>query len=228
MVVAVGHQAAVAALRVEPGDAVTLRLDPASARVVSGRQQQFAVQGFDLGGNRVPVEATWEVRGKMGTIDPKGLFTATLAEMGAVVARADPLMVAAEVQVEPGEVTTLRLAPETATLKAGEQLEPRSEAFDAAGNRVPGASLDGDRRAGDGVRRGRLSRPTCWLRQALAALGKAQQAMDIQVEPGPLATLALVPASLTTSAGTKRTSLRLALMRMATRCRSSPPGACRG
>ena len=204
VVVAVGHLAAVAALRVEPGDAVTLRLDPASARVVSGRQQQFAVQGFDLGGNQVPVEATWEVRGNMGTIDPNGLFTATLAEMGAVVARADPLMVAAEVHVEPGEVTTLRLAPETATLKAGEQLEPRSEAFDAAGNRVPTApawtvteglgtvSAEGvfhAQRAGSG--------------KLMAALGKAQQAMDIQVEPGPLATLALVPASLTTSAGTK-------------------------
>ena len=58
----------------------------------------------------------------------------------------------------------------------------------------------------------------------MAALGKAQQAMDIQVEPGPLATLALVPASLTTAPGQRRTSLRLALMRMATRCRSSPPG----
>jgi len=129
---------------------------------------------------------------------------ATQAEIGAVVARAGPLMVEAEVHVEPGEATTLRLAPETATLKAGEQLEPRSEAFDAAGNRVPTApAWTVTEGLGTVSAEGVFHAQHTGSGKLIAALGKAQQAMDIQVEPGPLATLALSPARLTTSAGKK-------------------------
>jgi hypothetical protein len=204
VVVTLGHLAAVLPLQVERGEVAMLRIDPAQTRVASGLQQQFTLQGFDRGGNQVPVTGTWEVRGNIGTIDTNGLLTASLAETGMVVARADPLMATAEVHVEPGPATSLRVAPETVTLTAGEHLILHSEAFDAAGNRVPivpawtvteelgTVSSDGvfhARRAGSG--------------SIIATLGEVQQVLQVFVQPAALAAIALSPAQLAISAGDK-------------------------
>ncbi len=124
IVVVVGHLAAVVDLRVTKGEVASLRIAPAQSRVASGKQQQFTVEGFDRGGNHVPVDVTWAVQGNIGTIDPAtGLFTATMAESGSVMARAGALTASAQVLVEPGDVASLRLTPESASLIAGDTLE---------------------------------------------------------------------------------------------------------
>jgi hypothetical protein len=205
VVAAVGHLAAVVSLRVQPGAVDTLRLHPPATRLASGRQEQFTVQGFDQGGNLVPVAAVaWEVQGNIGTIDANGVFTASLAQTGRVVARAGALQAIAEVHVEPGEVTSLRVMPTSATVTAGERLELQSEAFDAAGNRVPtlptwwvtedlgtvsSAGIFQAQRAGAG--------------RIVAAIGAVQQAVHIHVQAGPPATVVLSPAHLAVTAGDK-------------------------
>lgn len=206
VVVVVGHLAAVISLQVSRGEVATLRVSPSPSRVASGTQQQFSVEGFDRGGNPVPVQVAWEVQGNIGAIDAAtGLFTGGVADTGSVMARAGTLQGNAEVVVEPGEVTSLRVTPESATLVAGAQLELHTEAFDAAGNRsakkpmwtvtdnlgiVSESGVFQARRAGTG--------------QLVAQLGKAQQAVSIQIQAAPLASITLVPASLTIKAGAKQ------------------------
>jgi len=203
LVPVVGHLAGLVQLRVEHGEVATLQIEPSAMQMTSGRQQQFAVQGFDRGGNQVPVDAvSWSVEGNIGAIAAQGLFTATMAESGRVVAKVGPITATAEVRVEPGEATTLRLTPETARLKAGDTLALHPEAFDAAGNRVhttptwmvtedlgivSSESVFQARRAGSG--------------KIIASLGAAQQAIDIQVHAGPLAMVVLTPSQLTLAAG---------------------------
>jgi hypothetical protein len=206
IVVVVGHLAAVINLQVTRGEVASLRVSPASSQVPSGQQQQFTAEGFDRGGNAVPIEVTWEVQGNIGTIDAAtGVFTATIAEAGKVIAKANTLAASAEVVVVPGEVTSLRVSPASATLIAGEQIQLHSEAFDAAGNRAlqpPAWSVTEEmgtvsedavfqaRRAGSG--------------QIIARLDKAQQAISIHINAGPLATITLEPATLTIKAGAKQ------------------------
>jgi hypothetical protein len=207
IVVVVGHLAAIVNLRVSKGEAASLRISPAPSRVASGQQQQFTAEGFDRGGNHVPVDVTWTVQGNIGTIDPAtGLFTATMAESGSVIAKADSLTASAQVLVEPGEVASLRLTPASASLVAGETLALQSEAFDAAGNRSPLAptwTVTDDlgtvseeavfqaRRAGAG--------------QIIARIGNVQQAIDIQIKAGALTTITLDPATITLRAGSTHT-----------------------
>ena len=57
-----------AVLTVDPGELTSLRLSPASARVLAGAEQRYAVLGFDAYGNRrgdVTTRTTF-------TIDPAG------------------------------------------------------------------------------------------------------------------------------------------------------------
>jgi hypothetical protein len=203
IVVVVGHLAAIVNLRVSKGEAASLRISPAPSRVPSGKQQQFIAEGIDRGGNDVPVDVTWTVQGNIGTIDPAtGLFTATMAESGSVMAKAGSLTASTQVLVEPGDVASLRLTPASASLVAGERLELRSEAFDAAGNRSPLAptwsvtenlgTVSEDavfqaRRAGAG--------------QIVGRIGNVQQAISIEVKAGALTTMTLDPATITLKAG---------------------------
>jgi hypothetical protein len=202
VVVALGHLAAVIPLRVERGEVATLQIDPGVTRVVSGHQQQFTVQGFDRGGNQVPVASTWAVQGNIGTIDASGLLTATRAETGMVVARAGTLMATAEVQVGPGQVTNLRVAPETVTLIAGERLTLHSEARDAAGNQVsttPTWTVLGE--LGTVSDAGVFHARRVGTGRITASIGDVQQTLEVHVQPGTLATVTLAPAQLTIRAG---------------------------
>jgi hypothetical protein len=202
LVVAVEHLAAVVSLQVTPGEAASLRIAPATYQLVSGDQHTFTVQGFDLGGNRVPVDPAWEVEGAIGTIDPEGRFTATQAGSGTVVATVDSLRVAATVQVTPGVVTELRVTPESASLVAGERLELHAEAFDAAGNRVPTRPMwTVTNHLGVVDSEGIFHARKAGAGQLVASIGDVQQAVGVQVEAGPLATVSLVPAKLVISAG---------------------------
>jgi hypothetical protein len=202
VVVTLGHLAAVLPLRVERGEVAMLRIDPATTRLASGLQQQFTLQGFDRGGNAVPVTGTWEVRGNMGTIDANGLLTARLAETGTVVARVGSLVASAEVHGEPGQATSLRVAPETVTLTAGEHLTLHSEAFDAAGNRVltmPAWTVTEELGtvSSDGVFHARRAASG----SIIATLGEVQQTLQVSVQPAALATITLLPAQLAMRAG---------------------------
>jgi hypothetical protein len=203
IVVVVGHLAAVIDLQVRRGEVASLRVSPSPSRVASGTQQQFTVEGFDRGGNQVPVEVTWEVQGNIGSIDAAtGLFTATTAEAGRIIASAGSLAASAEVLVEPGEVTRLHLMPESASLTAGEQLTLQSEAFDAAGNRSPQTptwSVTDD--MGTVSEEGVFQARRAGTGQIIGRIGTVQQAVAIEIKPGPLATITLTPATLTMKAG---------------------------
>jgi hypothetical protein len=202
IVVAVGHLAAVIPLQVQRGELATIDIVPPTAEVASGKQQTFTVRGFDRGGNSVPVEATWAVKGDGGSITAEGVFSATQAGKSRIQASVGGLQAEAEVTVVPGAAATLQVVPETVALVAGESVSLRSEAFDAAGNRVqtaPTWTVVGDvgRISSDGV----FTAQKAGTGKIVATLGDVERTVDVEVEPGPLAMIAVAPWRLVVSAG---------------------------
>ena len=218
VVVAVGHLAAVVDLQVHRGEVATLEIMPAYAEVRSGEQQAFTVVGFDRGGNSVPVQATWEVQGEGGTITADGVFTATQAGKSRIRAHVGTLAAEAEVGVVPGAAATLQATPETISLVAGQSQTLRSEAFDAAGNQVqtaPTWTVQGG--VGSVSRAGVFMATGAGTGKIVATLDELSQTIEVQVKPGPLATIAVSPWKLLIHAGRHRRLAPLATMPMATR-----------
>lgn len=205
LVVLADGQTATIPVHVERGAVATLRLAPTVLRLTSGQQHQCALQGFDRGGNEVPITPQWELQGNIGTLTPEGLFTATVAGQGTIQATVGTLVITAEVTVDPGEAVSLRVEPATATLKAGETLTLQSAAVDAAGNRVHTPltwSVEGD--LGTVSSAGIFTARRLGTGKITAALDRVTQVVTVQIEPGPLAILTLSPATLTVRTGSKQ------------------------
>jgi Bacterial Ig-like domain (group 1) len=202
IVVAADHLAAAIHLEVRRGELATIDITPATAEVASGQQQTFTVRGFDRGGNRVPVEATWEAKDEGGTITAEGVFTAQRAGKSRIQAKAGALQAETEVMVVPGAATTLQVTPETVSLVAGQSVSLQSEAFDAAGNRVhtaPTWTVIGA--VGSVSNDGVFTAKGAGTGKIVATIGEVTRMVNVQVEPGSLATIAVAPWKLVMSAG---------------------------
>ncbi|MGQ4808229.1 hypothetical protein NKDENANG_01605 [Candidatus Entotheonellaceae bacterium PAL068K] len=202
VIAVVQHLAVVVDLIVVPGEVASLQIDPPSLQLTSGQQQRFMVQGFDRGGNTVPIKAEWAVRGDIGSIDADGVFTATVSGAGTVLAKVEALQGNAEVAVEPGAVTELRVGPESVSLVAGQTLALSSQAFDAAGNRVDTPSVwtvEDD--MGTVSREGVLQARKAGTGAIVASIGEVQQRIPLQIQANALAAIALQPADVVMRAG---------------------------
>jgi Tol biopolymer transport system component len=67
------------------GPLASITVEPSSVTLDVGETQQFTATGYDQYGNE-PISPTWSVEGGIGDIDANGLFEATAAGTGQVVA----------------------------------------------------------------------------------------------------------------------------------------------
>jgi hypothetical protein len=134
LVIVAESLAEVVELTVEPGSLASLAIEPNNAKIRSGEAQDFTVQGYDLGGNPVPADITWEAQGETASITPEGVFTATRAGTMQVLAKFGDIVGQTDVEVLPGPAMQLELKAEVSSLAAGETLRVTSTAVDAAGN----------------------------------------------------------------------------------------------
>jgi hypothetical protein len=126
-----------AQITVVPGQAASVQVRPQDVTVTAGTNYQFQAEVFNAHGYPLDVAPTWEVTNELGTIDASGLFTATKAGQGRIVANAGGQTARVEVTVVPGPLTLLQVEPEEIQMRAGESVQFQVKGFDAVGNEVP-------------------------------------------------------------------------------------------
>ncbi|HEX8431756.1 MAG TPA: hypothetical protein VF625_10725, partial [Longimicrobium sp.] len=134
-----GTITATATVIVTPGALATIVVTPDPATLAVGAQQQFTAVGRDAGGNIVPITPVWTAAGAAGTINPTGLFTAgntpgTFAQ--GVRATSGTITATATVIVTAGQLATITVTPDPATLAVGAQQQFTAVGRDANGNVV--------------------------------------------------------------------------------------------
>ena len=134
---------------VEPGLLHRIVLEPSNPNVIAAGSEQFTVKAFDRFGNVISGLASELSAGdSAGQINAGGVFTASTkagqyeAAIKAVVTQGPATETAtADVTIEPGVLTEVRLKPDTVGLNIGESQEFTATAVDIYGNPLPNARL---------------------------------------------------------------------------------------
>ena len=126
-----------APVTVQPGPLTLLKVTPEAVRLTAGDTAEIIVVGYDAFGNPVPAEPVWQVTEGMGTVNREGVFTAQKAGAGRIVAVVGHLAAVLNLQVERGEVATLRVSPSPSRVPSGKQQQFSATGFDRGGNAVP-------------------------------------------------------------------------------------------
>ncbi|HEY7712475.1 MAG TPA: Ig-like domain-containing protein, partial [Candidatus Entotheonella sp.] len=205
LVIVAESLAEVVELTVEPGSLASLAIEPNNAKIRSGEAQDFTVQGYDLGGNPVPADITWEVQGETASMTPEGVFTATRAGTMQVLAKFGDIVGQTDVEVLPGPAMQLELKAEVSSLAAGETLRVTSTAVDAAGNviaAVPEWTVEGGigTMSEDGV----FTAQKAGTGTIIGTLDDATHKIDIEVVPGDLVSIGITPQDPVIKAGEKQ------------------------
>ena len=202
LVVASGRVAASTVIRVVPGPLESISVSPARAEVPAGTTTAFVAAGRDAAGNDVAIEPVWHLSSAVGQLDPAGGFTGGQAGQAQVVARSGEVTGAADVQVVPGPLTGLAVAPRAVTVVAGSRQGFTVTGVDGVGNRVtvePAWSLS----AGEG----RIDAGGTFVGTAagavtlVAAVGGLSVEAAIRVTAGPLAAIEVTPRALDIASG---------------------------
>jgi hypothetical protein len=197
--------AEVVELSIEPGELASLSIEPSDAKIRSGEAQTFTVQGYDLGGNPVPADITWDVQGETASITPEGVFAATRAGTMQVLVKSGDIVGQADVEILPGPAVRLELQAEVSRLAAGETLTITSTAVDAAEN-VIAAMPDWTVEGGIGT----MSEDGVFTAQGagtgtiIGTLDDATYKLDIEVVPGDLVSIGITPEEPVIKAGEKQ------------------------
>ncbi len=192
-----GGVSAEAPVRVRPGPLAELRIvrDPDRAEVTAGEAVRLSAEGRDENGHAVDVEPRWEIVRGAGSIDDAGRFVPTRAGPAAVRATSGRLAAEAEVDVAPGSLASIVVAPARADVASG-----TTRAFSAAGRDALGNLVDIDPAwsvtygVGDLDAEGRFSGTTVGTGVVSATVGGVVGTADVTTVPGALARLDVQPA----------------------------------
>jgi hypothetical protein len=88
-------------VEIDPGPLAFLNLTPPAATLTDVETRQFLVATTDAFGNAVAATVQWLAEGGVGFVDASGLFTATAAGSGRVIARSSAVAETASVTVVP-------------------------------------------------------------------------------------------------------------------------------
>lgn len=206
IVVAVGTLAAAIDTRVSLGTPRRLEIVPATTEIQSGDKRAFAVVAFDGGGNEVAVgNAAWELEGGIGTIDPGGNFTASIAGNGKLTAKVDSLEAVMDLTVTPGAAVSLDLIPPAANVAAGQVLTVIPRAVDAAGNEIKRQpQWTATENIGEMFDHGIFKATTTGAGKLVANMDGVSATVAVLVEAGPLARIEITPGKAEMEAGDER------------------------
>ncbi len=129
---------------VVPGEMVKAVLTPDAPVVLqAGEVQNFKVFGLDALGNTVYSKTVWNLQPPaLGTVDNQGVLTGKKTGKGKIVAEiqdqksGETAVLANPVQIKPGEPVKIDIAPEQASLAAGEKRAFQATVYDKFGNTV--------------------------------------------------------------------------------------------
>ena len=190
-----GALSGVAEVRVAPGPLAAIDLD-APAEVQVGGMRPVGWMGADANGNAVAVRPEWEVTGGVGRVDGEGRFVATSPGAGRIVARAGGISAEAPVRVRPGPLAELRirLDPDRGEVTAGEPLRLEAVGRDEGGNAVDVEPRWEVVRGTGSIDAGRFVPTRAGPAAVRVTSGTRSAEVDVNVAPGPLASIVVSPA----------------------------------
>jgi hypothetical protein len=198
--------AARARIEVTPAELTRIVVTPESTEVPSGTSQRFTATGRDRFDNELEVTPSWNVTGGIGAIDGTGLFTGVTAGEGEVVATSGSVAGKARLEVVPGDVVRLEIAPEEAVVEAGSTQVFETTAFDAAGN-IQTAPTRWTVEGGIGSvdASGAFRAEVAGEGQVVGRQGDVSVTADVTVRPSELVTISVSPDSRSLESGSRQT-----------------------
>ncbi len=196
---------ATSALTVASGPPLRLEVLPAELRIESGETVALRAVARDAGGNAVaPAEAVrWTLSADVGDLDDGGGFTARRVGEATVAAVAGELRGETRVEVTAGRLVTIALEPRNLTVASGTERRFRAVGQDPGGNPVPLTATWGLSDAiGELDDTGRFRAVRAGTARLVVASGRVAASTEIEVVPGPLASVAVSPARAEVPAGT--------------------------
>jgi hypothetical protein len=191
-----------AEVTVTAGPAVALQLTTPSPTVKAGESITIQSEGQDAAGNAITSAPDWSVEGDIGTMTPEGVFTAQKAGSGRIIGTMGEVSQAVEVEVQPGDLTTIVVSPQELTLTAGETSTFTAMGYDALGNEIPvevGWSAQGSIGTVDETS-GEFQATTAGTGAVVAIHNTIAGVAMVTVKPGKVAKLQM-PSSYTVTAG---------------------------
>ncbi len=192
-------------LTVASGPPLSLEVLPAELRIESGETVALRAVARDVGGNAVaPAGAVqWALTADVGDLDGSGGFTARRVGEATVAASAGGLRGEARVEVTPGRLVTIALAPRDLTVASGTEHQFRAVGQDPGGNPVPMTPTWSLSDAlGELDDTGRFRAVRAGTARLVVASGRVAASTEIEVVPGPLESIAVSPARAEVAAGT--------------------------
>ncbi len=206
VVATAGALSGVADVTVAPGPLAAIDLD-APGDVQVGGLRPVGWTGADANGNVVEVSPEWEVAGGVGRVDPEGRFVATTPGTGRIIARAGEVSAEAPVRVRPGPLAELRIVrdPDRPGVTAGEPIRLSAEGRDESGHAVDvEPRWEIVRGAGSIDDAGRFVPTRAGPAAVRVTSGRLAAEAEVDVAPGPLASIVVAPARADVASGTTR------------------------
>jgi len=144
-------------ITVAPGFLSDIRIGLEKTTLVAGDTVTLTAQGYDVFGNKIPVQPVWRLDKVLGRIDQqKNTLTVYQSGEGEVRAQKGNILKAIRFQVTPAALHRLEILPANPTVTAGNEISFQIKGFDRFDNSVsaaPQLSLKDDlgTLGGDGV-----------------------------------------------------------------------------
>ena len=128
-----------------PSTLAELRIAPSTTTIKAGHKQAFQLIAADTFGNTIqpktlPTPPIWclsEPLGELADTTPEGtIFAAQKVGTTHLSVQVGSVTTSVQIQITPGELVSLKIVPESASLAAGETVEFRLIGTDGHGNRV--------------------------------------------------------------------------------------------
>ncbi|MBC8391698.1 MAG: Ig-like domain-containing protein [Deltaproteobacteria bacterium] len=174
-------------IEVKPGEPKYLSIKAPASDIAAGKTYPFTAVGYDEGGNVFPIKAEWAVTRDLGRIEKDtGIFHATKAGKGAVVAYSGEIVADMPVEVKPGALQYVFVEPNTVTVVSNSKQEFVASGLDIEKNRVELPSPLWEVQGGIGIfeKPGIFRGTSQGKGKVTAIVGKLQAEAYVTVVPG--------------------------------------------
>lgn len=185
-------------IRISPGQPQNIMLNPKSAILEAGDSIRFYAAVTDKYSNPVSAAINWNVDSdrQIGTMN-NGLFSATKADSGDIIAEIDGIRAIGKVVITPGPLKGIIVSPamsQIGEIEAGKSVQFSAEGYDVFGNRVAVAPVWSVRGGvgtirGDGLFTGGKARTG----HVVATIGDLSSEIKVDVIHGELYSVSVSP-----------------------------------
>lgn len=201
IIATIGSVTSVGSVTVSAGGLASIAVSPDTITLSVGATHQYTAIGHDAHGHVVPIPArVWSAAEAAGTIDTSGMFTASTVTgntTAGVTATSGSISGTARVIVSPGALETITIAPDAVTLNGGATQQFTAVGKDAYGNVVaiePTWTAVVGSVTSTGLFTATLV-PGTYAQSVVATDGLVHGSATVIVNPGPLASIVVTPAS---------------------------------